>query len=194
MSNDPHALYVAELQADADWAGLLRYGLAHGLHMPAVDAAIDVLHSRHFGTGFAVLRTWLTEFRDSPLQPREPCDTESLDLPQAEQIALTLVQTWPFVALCEMAGQFPPDQQTQLFQMGQQTAELWLKLSEVTDDAALAATAHSFLANSHDELRNLESAVASFEEALTIRRKLAAARPDVYLPNVTATLNNLGTV
>ena len=50
------------------------------------------------------------------------------------------------------------------------------------------------LGNGQWGLHRFEDAVASFEEALAIRRQLAAIHPDVYLPNVAATLNNLGNV
>ena len=43
-------------------------------------------------------------------------------------------------------------------------------------------------------MNRFEAAVASFTEALDIRRQLAEARPDVYLPYVAMTLNNLGNV
>ena len=43
-------------------------------------------------------------------------------------------------------------------------------------------------------MNRFEAAVASFTEALDSYRQLAEARPDVYLPNVATTLNNLGTV
>jgi hypothetical protein len=38
----------------------------------------------------------------------------------------------------------------------------------------------------------LEEAAVSYQEALTIRRQLATANPAAYLPDVAATLNNLG--
>jgi len=43
----------------------------------------------------------------------------------------------------------------------------------------------------HDK-NEFEKAEKSFEEALNIRRKLAQANPQTYLPDVAGTLNNLG--
>jgi tetratricopeptide (TPR) repeat protein len=44
------------------------------------------------------------------------------------------------------------------------------------------------------DLQRLEAAEEAFREALEIRRRLAAARPEVYAPDVATTLNNLGNV
>jgi len=194
MNSDPHAPYVAELSASGNWAGLVRYGIAHGLHQPAIDAAIAVLHGRHFGVEHAALRTWLTEFRDSPLHPREAFEPGALPLDEEQQASLFLAATVPAVALCEIAGQFPPARQTELFQMGQEMVRLWQQLAVQFEDFALQAVSYGFLARSHQELFELEDAVASYDEALAKYRKLAESRPDVYLPAVATTLNNLGNV
>jgi tetratricopeptide (TPR) repeat protein len=48
------------------------------------------------------------------------------------------------------------------------------------------------LGNALYQLRRLEEAVAAYEEALGIRRRLAQQQPQVYAPDVAMTLNNLG--
>jgi len=42
------------------------------------------------------------------------------------------------------------------------------------------------------ELGQREAALASIQEAVTIRRDLATQRPDAFLPNLAGSLNNLG--
>ena len=50
------------------------------------------------------------------------------------------------------------------------------------------------LGNVQRDLADLESARASYEEAIAIRRELARRRTEVYRPDVAGTLNNLGNV
>ena len=42
------------------------------------------------------------------------------------------------------------------------------------------------------ELGRREDALAATHEAVDIRRRLAAARPDAFLPDLASSLNNLG--
>ena len=48
------------------------------------------------------------------------------------------------------------------------------------------------LGNRLSELGRREDALAAAEEAIDICRRLAAERPDAFLPNLAASLNNLG--
>ncbi|WP_437741006.1 hypothetical protein WME73_36735 [Sorangium sp. So ce302] len=48
------------------------------------------------------------------------------------------------------------------------------------------------LGNRQSELGQLEAALASTQEAVTIRRTLAEQRPDAFLPDLAMSLNNLG--
>ncbi len=48
------------------------------------------------------------------------------------------------------------------------------------------------LGNLHSNLNNYPQAEKEYNEALSIRRKLAETNPDVYLPDVAMSLNNLG--
>src|SRR4051812_40331832 len=53
-STDVHAPYVQELVAKQDWAGLVRYWLAHQRHSPALDAAIELVRGQEQLAAFLV--------------------------------------------------------------------------------------------------------------------------------------------
>ena len=59
-------------------------------------------------------------------------------------------------------------------------------------DAPTRAMALNNLGNSQFDKNEFEDALKSYKEALDIRRKLAQANPQTYLPYVAMTLNNLG--
>ena len=48
------------------------------------------------------------------------------------------------------------------------------------------------LGNLYSDTQQTKEAAAAYTEALQIRRELAKANPQAYLPDVAATLNNLG--
>ena len=177
MSYDPHAPYVTELKAASNWAGLLRYALGHGLHMPALDAALQVLEGSQFGAEYSALRNWLEEFRQDPFTPRDAPDVESLDLSEEERITTELLATFPNVALCEMAAQFPSGEQTEYYRLGLRMTERWRRLARHLRDAALQASTWAFAARAELELQQLEGGMESYEEALAAYRQLAAVRP-----------------
>jgi tetratricopeptide (TPR) repeat protein len=59
------------------------------------------------------------------------------------------------------------------------------------EEADVASTLNN-LGNLHRDQNRMAEARQAFEEALGIRRKLAEANPETYLPDVASTLNNLG--
>ena len=59
-------------------------------------------------------------------------------------------------------------------------------------DAPTRATTLNNLGNLQSQKNEFEDALKSYKEALEIRRKLAQANPQTYLPDVAMTLNNLG--
>lgn len=59
-------------------------------------------------------------------------------------------------------------------------------------DAPTRATTLNNLGALQSKKNEFEDAMKSFKEALEIRRKLAQANPQTYLPDVATTLNNLG--
>src|SRR5439155_691694 len=63
-------------------------------------------------------------------------------------------------------------------------------LSADTDAAQIATTLNN-LAVLYRATQRMKEAETAYQEALSIRRRLAEANPDAYLPNVAMTLNNL---
>ncbi|HEY1189480.1 MAG TPA: tetratricopeptide repeat protein [Gemmata sp.] len=185
---DVHAPYVQELAADRDWAGLVRYWMAHQ-HKAALDAAIVLVE------GQAALAAFLNAVREEPLDPaREPPEELFASLAPPEQMTLYLVLLYPRLALCEMAGQFPLDQQDRLYRIGLESGERACQVAQTLEDRALHAFSRNVMAGGFQEVNDLEAARDSYQEALGIRRELARVRPDVFRSQVAMTLNNLGNV
>ncbi|HKI36229.1 MAG TPA: CHAT domain-containing tetratricopeptide repeat protein [Gemmataceae bacterium] len=193
---DVHAPHVRQLDEAGDWPALVRYWMAHQ-HEPALDAAIAVLRRQQE----AATERWhevgefLTQVREEPLDPsREPSEELMAALPREGQLTLYLLILYPRMALCEMASQYPVEQQDGLFDMGLQAAEQAGQVAEALQDEALVSFFKVTVARGLQELRQLEAARRTYEEALASYRELARQRPDVYRPNVAMTLNNLGIV
>ncbi|MFF0186662.1 tetratricopeptide repeat-containing serine protease family protein, partial [Streptomyces sp. NPDC005244] len=77
--------------------------------------------------------------------------------------------------------------------LAQRLTDHYLALTATDPDAFLPdfATSLSNLSVRLGELGRHEDALAAIEEALTVRRKLAAARPDAFLPDLATSLHNL---
>ncbi len=67
-----------------------------------------------------------------------------------------------------------------------------LNLARESDDSELIAMTLNNLGILHSDQNRMGEARKAYEEALAAYRKLAAANPDTYLPNVVAMLTNLG--
>ncbi|MEO0445819.1 MAG: tetratricopeptide repeat protein, partial [Verrucomicrobiota bacterium] len=196
FSESPHREPVTQLQEQGDWAGLIRYWMAHGL---APDESREA--ARKILGGFArkeeawrPLHESVETFLGAPTDPSWEPPEELPDLSQSEKVTLVIVQLFPRMALCEMAGQFPPEQQSQLYQMGFQAAEQVKKLGNAIGDLPLVVFSCAMQARGFQECRQLERSREAYEEALEKYRELARKRPEVYEPDVAMTLNNLGNV
>jgi tetratricopeptide (TPR) repeat protein len=193
---DVHARYVQELIDAADWAGLVRYWLAHQ-HQPALDAALDVVRRRADPPEgrWRELAEFLTRVREDPFDPRHPPPERFLAGSSAEeQATLYLLTLNPRAALCEFAAEAPVEQQEQLFQIGLEAVEEACQAAAFLEDRASQAFFRGVQARGFQEVRQLEAARASYQEALASYRELARLRPEVYRPAVATTLNNLGNV
>ena len=188
---DIHAPYLAPLIAADDWAALARYWIAHR-HEPALAAAIVAAHRLAIrDSRWAELPAYLEKVRVAPfdtrIEPPEPL--LALD-GGAARGTLTILFLIPRVALCEMAGPYPPGQQEWLFHVAQHAAQEALAVS----DTALRAFFIGVLACGLWEVGQWKNAEECYTQAVTLYRELAIARPEVYRPDVAMTLNNLGTV
>src|SRR4051794_648740 len=105
VTPDVHAPYVQELVDARDWAGLVRYWMAHQ-HDAALDAAIGLVR------GQSQLAAFLAAVREDPLDfEREPPEELASSMAPVERMTLSLLLLNPRLALCEMAGQYPIEQQ-----------------------------------------------------------------------------------
>ena len=77
---DVHAPYVDDLAREKDWAGLVRYWMAHQ-YEPALDAAILTIRDRDSTSTkfYAVLTDYLTEVRHNPLPYQQQQSLAGLD-------------------------------------------------------------------------------------------------------------------
>ena len=195
--DDPHAPYVQALTEAGDWAALVRYWIAHSLHAPALDRAIEILKDRaeNAGPPWPALAEFFENVRLDPFDlEREFPEIDFGGLGPDELFSLASVVSLPRIALNEHGAQFPTEDQDAAFQAGIDTVERILSLDQGVTDPALVAFLRAIQATGLKYIGNLEAARASFVEALAIRRDLAASRSDVYRPDVAMTLNNLGTV
>ncbi|HKI36446.1 MAG TPA: CHAT domain-containing tetratricopeptide repeat protein [Gemmataceae bacterium] len=191
-----HTSYVRKAGVEGGWHALVRYWMAHQ-HKPALDAAIAVVRGEQASATkrWRQLVAFLSQVRDEPFnRDREVSEELVKTLPHEGQLTLLLLRLFPRMALCETAGQFPVEEQDGLFDTGLQAAKQAVQIAAALQDEALVAFCKVNLAGGLQELRQLEAARASFEEALATRRELARQRPDVYQPDVAMTLNNLGSV
>jgi hypothetical protein len=217
---DVHAPYVQHLVSAGDWAGLVRYSMAHQ-HLPALDAAVGLVSRQATskagsegnwwrrlvnlgrptklgskeGDRWSTLARFLAEVRQNPLNPRQQLSKDLLTVwSPTEQVTLGLVMLFPRVALCELAGQYPIEDQERLYRVGLQSAAEAFDLAVRLQDPAAAAFFGDNIGRGCQGLHALEAARDSFQEALASYRELARLRPDVYRPYVAMTLNNLGNV
>ena len=78
--------------------------------------------------------------------------------------------------------------------LAETAAVVYHRLAGDSDDPGQRAGRLVHLSNHLSELGRREQALAAIEEAVTIRRQLADARPDAFLPNLATSLNNLGVI
>jgi tetratricopeptide (TPR) repeat protein len=97
-------------------------------------------------------------------------------------------------ALVERFQFYPTEDQSRLLQLGLESCEDAIELAEALDDQGCAALYLDLAGRGYYHDRNLEAARSAYGEALAIQRGLAADQPQVYRPDVAATLNNLGIV
>jgi tetratricopeptide (TPR) repeat protein len=109
-----------------------------------------------------------------------------------EAYSLLLLPILGQASLVELFRQFPLEQQRAALQAGVQACEQGYHLSRALRDEPCQALFLAGKGRGLYEARQLEAALAAYEEALGIRRRLAQQQPQVYEPDVAMTLNNLG--
>jgi CHAT domain-containing protein/tetratricopeptide (TPR) repeat protein len=109
-----------------------------------------------------------------------------------EAYSLLLLPILGQASRVEQFRQFPLEQQRAALQAGVQACEQGYHLSRALRDEPCQALFLAVKGRGLHESRQLEAALAAYEEALGLYRRLAHAQPEVYEPFVAATLNNLG--
>jgi tetratricopeptide (TPR) repeat protein/CHAT domain-containing protein len=109
-----------------------------------------------------------------------------------EAYSLLLLPILGQALLVEQFRQFPLEQQRAALQAGVQACEQGYHLSRALRDEPCQALFLAFKGRGLYEARQLEAALAAYEEAEGLYRSLAAAQPAVYAPNLAGTLTNKG--
>src|SRR5262249_19417368 len=111
---------------------------------------------------WSALARFLAEVRQEPLDfKRQPPEGMLTAWLPAEQATLSLVVLYPRLALCELAGQFPLEEQEPVCQIGLQAGEQALGLAATLQDPA--ATAFSQRATGQTSCRQLPQAYVQLE-------------------------------
>jgi CHAT domain-containing protein/tetratricopeptide (TPR) repeat protein len=109
-----------------------------------------------------------------------------------EAYSLLLLPIRMQAALAEQFRQFPFEQQMAALQAGLDACEGGYRLSRALSDEACQALFLGVKGTGLYEARQLEAAVGAYEEALGLYRQLTQQQPQVYAPNLAATLTSLG--
>ena len=111
-----------------------------------------------------------------------------------ETLTVALFQLDIRAHLAEYSNHFPQEEQDQALEIGIQACQESVSIADMLGDEACKAFYLDMAGNGYVRGRRLDSAEAAYQEALTIRRKLAEKEPQVYELDVGMTLNNLGNV
>jgi CHAT domain-containing protein/tetratricopeptide (TPR) repeat protein len=109
-----------------------------------------------------------------------------------EAYSLLLLPILGQASLAEQFRQFPLEQQRAALQAGVQACEQGYHLSRALRDEPCQALFLAVKGLGLYEARQLEAALAAYEEALGLYRQLAQQQPQVYAPYLATTLTNLG--
>jgi tetratricopeptide (TPR) repeat protein len=196
MSIEVHAPHVQQLVITGDWAGLVRYWMAHHQHDQALEEAINLVDSQARDRGrWQHLASFLNDVRRDPLaRNRKMTQNQLQGWAPEEQMTLALVIFYPWVKLCEQARQAPPGMQEPMLRLGIGAAEAALQIVESLGDIAYRAFLLTMLAQGNRQLGESEPALGYCTAALDIYRTLETACPDVWRPEVAQLLLDLGNV
>lgn len=190
-----HSPYIGKLQESGDWAGLIRYWMAH-FHEAALDAAVDVIRRRSKGgEKWRALVEFLREVRLQPFdQRRKLPDTLAGGWPPMEQKTINLLVMTPFIAMCEMPGRLPEEHRERLLHIGIQYGEEACGEAEFLGDHALLGFFRKAIAMGYAGLGKPELTRANLREAVNSYRTLANDVPVIFKPYLMSCLNMLGGV
>lgn len=182
---------------------------------PYLDRAFEDVDNRAMRTGFEVLGRlsgdhpeageWIARVLSRYVAQRAlPAFQAALAIVEADSpgeraahsllgihLAKALAREGTILNALEIAAEGLPERTVSLREVGLWVAETRLLLVPEAEEDARASRLLDLGRRQH-ELGQREAALASTQEALDIRRKLAAARPGAFLAELAESLNNLG--
>lgn len=178
----------------ASWARLTRQYLAlrkAELLVQAIEAAEQAGEKKIVG----LLRAFQAE-DDETIDRQVPALHHALLEAGREEEAWTvaLVYLDRKARLAELFLRFPLEHQAAVLEAGLKACEQTTAIAHILGDEPCVAFYRAAAGNGYFRGRRLEEAEEAYQEALSIRRRLAQAQPQVYEPYVATTLNNLGAV
>ena len=193
--DDVHTPFVEQLRMVGDWAGLVRYWIAHG-NESALAAAITVVQGQaQQGEPWHSLANFLKEVQENRADPSRKPPRELLEaLPPEGREVLVLLELQTRLVMCEVAAGLPGMPWDEVIRNGPEAARRAAEVGRLRNDPAVTAYALWMQGHAHRATRNMEAARASFREALAAYRALARQRPEVYRLYIGKTLHNLGTL
>jgi CHAT domain-containing protein/tetratricopeptide (TPR) repeat protein len=191
---DVHAPYVRELVTADDWAGLVRYWMAHACPA-ALDAALALV-SRHVhreGGEWPVLENFLVQLRGNPAG-RGPRSLErGFPAPtRAGQLTASLLDLYPRWFAGYFVAQVPAAARGEATRLCIEAGLRACRLAEALNDHALCAFIRSALGSAYLASGQLAAARENLEQVVALYRRLDEDRPGVYEPALAMTLRNLG--
>lgn len=196
VSQDPHTASVETLVTRGDWAGLLRWWIAHQ-YPPALKAAVQIGRNlaTERGGAWQLLARYLGEVAMAPLQQRNsyPARLRRICNP-IETSTLDLLLLFPIASWCERAGKVPPSWQERFLHIGIRGATSAVRVSRSLKDSALEAYFLWLLGTASAELHRFGEARQYYHQVIRITQTLAKRHPAIYCPHLAITFNSLGVV
>src|SRR5262249_43507604 len=192
--SDEHAPYVRELVTADDWAGLVRYWMAHACPA-ALDAALALVSRlvHREGGGWPVLENFLVQLRGNP-GGRGPRSLEiGFRAPtRAGQLTVSLLDLYPRWFAGYFVAQVPASARGEAVRVCVDAGLRACRLAEALNDHALCAFIRSALGSAYLASGQLPAARENLVRVLALYRQLDEQRPGVYPPAIAMTLRNLG--
>lgn len=194
--DDEHATDINLMMGGQDWAGLIRYWIAHQ-YEPACRSAIAILEEKvkNQSMDWKPLADFVVGVASNP------CDLNrqsTFEIPHfcttLEAGTLRILELYPVALLCEGAAFAPAELRSQLLDAGLQASAAVISTSKNLRDDALCAFFLMLAARAQMAMGELKAAHDRYQEALEILRPLSKQRPAVFLIRLARALNGLGAV
>jgi len=194
VQDDVHAPHINALMHKGDWAGLVRYWIAHR-HEPALVHAVALARSKASTAKdpWGKLADFLTKVSVDPLNRENIPPTEVVKLCNPKEAAtLQLLGLYPLAALGAKSHQAPAEFQRRQLADGLKAAGKAIIVAQEIADHPVRAVFRMFIARAQDRAGSYRIARTHYRKALAIYRPLLISNPEVYGPYVAKILDCLG--